>query len=77
MYASAAEKQWNDAQMKRLDDLFFENKRFIDRYLKTTQEIAQFETYEKLFSLWHVFHVPLVYMLTFSAIWHVIAVHRY
>ena len=77
MYANAQEKKWNDAQMKRLDQLFFQNKRFIESYLKNIQEIAQFSTYEKLFSLWHIFHVPLVYMLTFSSIWHVIAVHRY
>jgi hypothetical protein len=77
MYTDANEKQWNDAQMKRLDDLFFQNERFIKSYLTTVQDLAQFSTYEKLFSLWHIFHVPLVYMLVFSAIWHVISVHKY
>ncbi|WP_237248584.1 hypothetical protein [Sideroxyarcus emersonii] len=77
MYANANEKQWNDAQMKRLDDLFYQNERFIRTYLLTVRDLAQFSTYEKLFSLWHIFHVPLVYMLAFSAIWHVIAVHKY
>lgn len=77
MYANAIEKQWNDAQMKRLDELFFQNEKFIRSYIITIRDLAQFSTYEKLFSLWHVFHVPLVYMLVFSAIWHVIAVHQY
>lgn len=77
MYTDANEKQWNDAQMKRLDDLFFQNERFIKSYLTTVQDLAQFSTYEKLFSLWHIFHVPLVYMLAFSAVWHVISVHKY
>lgn len=77
MYSDANEKQWNDAQMKRLDDLFFQNERFIRSYLSTVQDLAQFSTYEKLFSLWHIFHVPLVYMLVFSSIWHVISVHKY
>ncbi len=77
MYAQANEKQWNDAQMKRLDELFYHNAAFIRSYLVTVRDLAQFSTYEKLFSLWHVFHVPLVYMLAFSAVWHVIAVHRY
>jgi hypothetical protein len=77
MYTDANEKQWNDAQMKRLDELFFQNERFIRNYLTTVQDLAQFSTYEKLFSLWHIFHVPLVYMLVFSAIWHVISVHKY
>jgi hypothetical protein len=77
MYADALEKNWNDAQMRRLDNLFEENKAFIESYLETVQQVAQFGTYEKLFSLWHVFHVPLIWMLAFSAIWHVIAVHMY
>jgi hypothetical protein len=77
MYADAVEKNWNDRQMSQLDDLFEENKAFINSYLDTVQQVAQFGTYEKLFSLWHVFHVPLIYMLVFSAIWHVIAVHMY
>jgi hypothetical protein len=57
--------------------MFAQNKTFIRDYLQAVQELGQFGTYEKLFSLWHVFHVPLVYMLVFSAIWHVIAVHMY
>jgi len=77
MYANATERQWNDAQMKRLDQLFYHNADFIRSYLTTVRDLAQFSTYEKLFSLWHIFHVPLVYMLAFSSIWHVIAVHRY
>jgi hypothetical protein len=77
MYSDANEKQWNDAQMKRLDALFFQNAQFIRTYLTTVRDVAQFSTYEKLFSLWHIFHVPLVYMLVFSSIWHVISVHKY
>lgn len=77
MYATANEKQWNDAQMKRLDELFYQNAQFVRNYLTTVKDLAQFSTYEKLFSLWHIFHVPLVYMLVFSSIWHVISVHKY
>lgn len=77
MYLDANEKKWNDGQMKRLDDLFYQNANFVRTYLKTVRDLAQFSTYEKLFSFWHIFHVPLVYMLVFSAIWHVIAVHMY
>ncbi|MBU1425009.1 MAG: hypothetical protein KKH12_11000 [Gammaproteobacteria bacterium] len=77
MYANANAMQWNDAQMKRLDELFYQNAQFIRNYLTTVRDLAQFSTYEKLFSLWHIFHVPLVYMLVFSSIWHVISVHKY
>jgi hypothetical protein len=77
MYANANAMQWNDAQMKRLDELFYQNAQFVRTYLTTVRDLAQFSTYEKLFSLWHIFHVPLVYMLVFSSIWHVISVHKY
>lgn len=77
MYGDAHEKKWNDVQMKRLDELFYQNEKFIRSYLSAVRDLAQFGTYEKLFSLWHIFHVPFVYMLVFSAIWHVIAVHMY
>jgi hypothetical protein len=75
MYANP--QNWNGVQRKLLDEMFAQNKTFIRDYLQAVQELGQFGTYEKLFSLWHVFHVPLVYMLVFSAIWHVIAVHMY
>jgi hypothetical protein len=77
MYADANEKKWNDAQMSRLDEMFYQNEKFIRTYINSIRDLAQFSTYEKLFSLWHIFHVPLVYMLVFSAIWHVVAVHMY
>jgi len=77
MYSNANEKKWNESQMKRLDELYYQNEKFIRSYLSAVRDLAQFGTYEKLFSLWHVFHVPIVYMLVFSAIWHVIAVHMY
>jgi len=35
----------------------------VQTYLRSTREVAQFHTYERLFSVWHVLHVPLVYML--------------
>lgn len=52
-------------------------KRLVSTYLLSVQRVAQFNTYEHLFSLWHVLHVPLVYMMVFSAIAHVVAVHMY
>lgn len=46
-------------------------------YLKGAKDVAQFTAYERLFSFWHVLHIPLVYMLALSAVAHVIAVHIY
>lgn len=77
MYEKAQAGQWNDTQMQLLDKMYGEYRRLIQAYLTAARDVAQFHTYERLFSLWHVFHIPLVYMMVFSAIWHVIAVHMY
>lgn len=49
----------------------------MDDALKATQRTAQFSTYEKLFSLWHVVHIPFLCLLVVTAIVHVVAVHAY
>jgi hypothetical protein len=63
----------NGAQDARLQALA----RSIDDTLKAMQRTAQFSTYEKLFSLWHVVHIPFLCMLVVTAIVHVVAVHAY
>lgn len=45
--------------------------------LSAVQRTAQFSTYERLFSLWHVVHIPFLCMLVVTAIIHVVAVHAY
>lgn len=52
-------------------------RRLIAAHLAAVQRVAQFTVFERLFSIWHVLHVPLVYMLVLSAIAHVVAVHMY
>jgi hypothetical protein len=50
---------------------------YVDRRLAATRRVAQFEGYERLFSLWHALHIPLIFMLIIAAIVHVIAVNVY
>lgn len=50
---------------------------YIRKYVRLMGRVAQFTLYEKLFSLWHVLHLPLFYMLVISALVHVLAVHMY
>lgn len=77
MYSQAAEKNWNGAQMQRLNLMYEENRKQVDTYIKAVRDVAQFHTYERLFSWWHIFHIPLVYLLVFSGIFHVISVNMY
>lgn len=47
------------------------------RYLRQAQRVASFTTYERLFSLWHILHIPLIYLLAASSVFHIIAVYMY
>jgi hypothetical protein len=47
------------------------------RQVGLMRQIAQLSFYERLFSLWHVFHMPLFLLLVISALVHVLAVHMY
>jgi hypothetical protein len=52
-------------------------RRYVARRLDATRRVAEFESYERLFALWHVLHLPLFFMLLIAGIVHVIAVHVY
>lgn len=49
----------------------------LSQYFAAVRKASQYSIYERLFSLWHVLHLPLFYFLILSAIAHVIAVHLY
>jgi len=51
--------------------------RLVYEFLCSVQRVSQFDVYDRLFRLWHVAHVPLVYLLVLSGIAHVVAVHMY
>jgi hypothetical protein len=46
-------------------------------YVDALRRVAEFRTYERLFGLWHAFHLPLCVMLFTAALVHVVAVHMY
>src|SRR5437764_132128 len=50
---------------------------YVDRRLAATRRVAGFEGYERLFSLWHALHIPLIFIMVIAAVIHVIAVHVY
>ena len=49
----------------------------VSSYLREAERVAHFTTYERLFSLWHVLHIPLIYLLAASTIFHVLAAYMY
>ncbi len=70
----AVERGWEPQERSRRLQVA---RHLLKGYLRELQDVAQFRAYERLFSLWHVLHVPFVYMLVLSAIVHVVAVHMY
>jgi hypothetical protein len=70
----AQERQWDRAKyLRRMRSA----RRLTADYLEGVRRVSQYTAYVRLFSLWHILHVPLVYMLVLSAIAHVVAVHMY
>ena len=51
--------------------------RYADRRFEAGRRVAEFQVYERLFSLWHVLHIPLFFMLLIAGIVHVIAINIY
>ena len=72
--AMAHEQGWTAQDLARRQRLA---SKLVRRYVGAVVRVAQFTAYERLFALWHVAHVPFVYLLVISAIVHVIAVHAY
>ncbi len=52
-------------------------RRYLREHLRQVRHVARFNAFERLFSLWHVVHVPFFLMMIFSGLFHVFAVHLY
>jgi hypothetical protein len=64
----------NDNDLRKLRDA---SRFYLTTYLETIRRVAGLSFYERLFSLWHVLHLPLFVMLVVSGVIHVFAVHVY
>ncbi len=45
--------------------------------LSKLEKMANYALYTRLFSLWHIFHLPIFFMMIISAIVHIFVVHIY
>lgn len=68
------ERKWTRGQLQRRHAQARSTTR---NYLRSVLRVAQFSAYERVFALWHVLHVPFVYLLLLTAGFHVFAVHAY
>ena len=72
--AHAKERHWSRTELivrKR------QCAKLVGRYLDSVVSVAQYTAYERVFALWHMAHLPFVYLLIVSAVVHVVAVHAY
>jgi hypothetical protein len=69
--ASSEALQRNSKNLRRTAN------RYAAKQVGLMRQVAQLAFYERLFSLWHVFHMPLFLLLIVSALVHVLAVHMY
>ena len=51
--------------------------RLVKHYTLALRQAAAFKVYERLFSMWHLLHLPLFFMMIATAIIHIFAVHLY
>ena len=72
MRASARELGWSKQELAR----HYGRVRIeLDDYVDAVCRAAQLSTWERLFSLWHLVHVPFLYLLVLTGIVHVVAAH--
>ncbi len=72
-------KQIKQLKKAKSDDLINFSKASESLQIGLTQlrAMANYAVYAKLFSLWHVIHLPIFFMMIITGIVHVIAVHMY
>ena len=70
----AKQSGWNRQEIQRHRR---DAKRYLTTYIRTVRKVAELGFYERLFSFWHLLHLPLFLMLTVAAVIHVVAVHMY
>ena len=51
--------------------------RYADRRFESGRRMNEYQLYSRIFSLWHVLHIPLFFMLLIAGIVHVIAINVY
>jgi hypothetical protein len=49
----------------------------VNGYAAAARKVAALAFYERMFALWHTFHLPLFLLLVMAATIHVVAVHLY
>jgi hypothetical protein len=71
---NAVKNGWSNAELARHRK---QAQLHVREFLQSFSAASQLAFWERLFSVWHLLHVPLFYLLLVSGVAHVIAVHWY
>jgi hypothetical protein len=72
--SNTVKQKWSHSEEKIHTELA---RQHVSEFLAAVSRAAQLSLWERMFSLWHIFHVPLFFLLLVSGVIHVIAVHFY
>jgi len=73
--SSHAQVSGKSAEWTRAQRLIM--RRYLGEFFAATRKVAGFSFFERMFSLWHLLHMPLFIMMVITGVIHVIAVHMY
>jgi hypothetical protein len=71
---SAEKEHWSLLEQQQRSVIL---ERKLSIYISAMLKALELNFYERLFAAWHVFHMPLFFVLVVTAIVHIWAVHRY
>lgn len=72
--ALAREQNWQGSLLRHRQR---QARRSLVSYFVAVMRVALFAAWERVFALWHVAHIPFVFLLVIAGVVHVIAVHAY
>lgn len=72
--AQQANNNWSASDIRKIKRKFLD---LFSMYLKDIVRAGRLSSYARVFSLWHVAHIPLFIMLVITGAVHVVAVHMY
>jgi len=76
-YRIIAEATISPTVAEHQERLILATRRYVINHLRQVRRVAEFNAYERLFSLWHTVHLPFFYLFIVSVIIHVVVVHIY
>lgn len=72
--ADATQRQWSSGRYRSEVKVMFE---IVDDYIRAADASVRFAYWERKLAKWNLVHIPLVYILLVSGVYHVVAVHMY